>query len=216
MRKKGTRSTKGNNVDTVVNGFFKLIGGLFKLLFKAIIMLGLWVPILYALFGVILHYTLGFEPFDFSTFSTFYIVGGIVCIVIVVIISAYNVLINPLKRAFGKKKSPAERAQERTELQPPLTEEKKKRSLFGRKKTAPVRNVYQREPEGNDYSDAQSLDWIPKQDPTAAINADQTGERPDVYFSTLKPDILVHEYHDRFELFRVEGNKLVSIGTEFK
>ena len=124
--------------------------------------------------------------------------------------------LNPLKRAFGKKKSPAERAQERTELQPPLTEEKKKRSLFGRKKTAPVRNVYQREPEGNDYSDAQSLDWIPKQDPTAAINADQTGERPDVYFSTLKPDILVHEYHDRFELFRVEGNKLVSIGTEFK
>ena len=216
MSKKSARSAKGNNVDTVVNGFFKIIGGLFKLLFKAIIMLGLWVPILYALFGVVLHYTLGFEPFDFSTFSTFYIVGGIVCIVIVVIISAYNVLINPLKRAFSKKKTAEERATEKTELQPPLTESRQKRSIFGRKKTSSVRPV-QKETDASDYSDAQSLDWIPKQDPaTDATASDYVGERPDVYFSTLKPDILVHEYHDRFELFRVEGNKLVSIGTEFK
>lgn len=215
MSKRSARSTKGNNVDTVVNGFFKIIGGLFKLIFKALIMLGLWVPLLYALFGVILHYTLGFEPFDFSTFSTFYIVGGIVCVVIVVIISAYNVLINPLKKVFGKKNKEIGRAAEKNELQPPLTEEPKKRSLFGKKKQFPVRSL-QRESEANDYSDAQSLDWMPSQETTGAHVADSRGERPDIYFSTLKPDILVHEYHDRFELFRVEGNKLVSIGTEFK
>ena len=210
MSKKSTRSTKGNGVDTVIHGLFKLIGGLFKLLFKALIMLGLWVPLLYALFGLILHYTLGFEPFDFSTFSTFYIVGGIVCIVIVVIISAYNVLINPLKRAFGKDKK-KKTAKEKTEekLQPPLTDGtqqsvKKQSKGFFHKKV-----------DVEDYSDAQSMDWMPPtENPGVAI--DSKGERAEVYFSVLKPDILVHEYHDRFELFRVEGNKLVSIGTEFK
>ena len=198
--------------DSFLRVLFKAIGGLFKLLFKAIIMLGLWVPLLYALFGVILHYTLGFEPFDFSTFSTFYIVGGIVCIVIVVIISAYNVLINPLKRAFGKKKqSPEERAESNKELQPPLTDSKKRKKGFGlpqRKETAQDKRM-----ASADYKDAQSLDWMPDQEKTAT----PTGvEKPDVYFSVLKPDILVHEYGDRFELYRVEGNKLVFIGTEYK
>lgn len=195
--------------DSFLRVLFKAIGGLFKLLFKAIIMLGLWVPILYALFGVILHYTLGFEPFDFSTFSTFYIVGGIVCIVIVVIISAYNVFINPLKKALGKKKkTPEERAEEAKELKPPLTE-KKKRGLFSKPEKQEKR--VKKQPV-TDYKDAQSLDWFPEREK----KADPGAEKPDVYFSVLKPDILVHEYHDRFELYRVDGNKLVFIGTEYK
>lgn len=197
--------------DSFLRVLFKAFGGLLKLIIKVIVMLGLWVPILYALFGVILHYTLGFDPFDFSTFSTFYIVGGIVCIVIVVIISAYNVLINPLKRAFGKKKNdPAEEGKAAKELQPPLTEGKKKKGLFfkeKKKESAPFKR------QETDYKDAQSLDWIPAQEKDKAANG---SEKPDIYFSVLKPDILVHEYHDRFELYRVDGNKLLFIGTEYK
>ena len=131
MKKKTTRSA-GGAVGAIFGGLIRLIGGLLKLILKAIFLLGLWVPGLYALFGVVLHYTLGFEPFDFSTFSTFYIVGGIVCIVIVVIISAYNLFINPIKkRAERKRKMESAPKQE---LQPPLTEEKRKRSFFGKKR----------------------------------------------------------------------------------
>lgn len=197
--------------DSFLRVLFKAFGGLLKLIIKVIVTLGLWVPILYALFGVILHYTLGFEPFDFSTFSTFYIVGGIVCIVIVVIISAYNVLINPLKRALGKKKKDVEKETNVTkELQPPLTEEKKKRGLLykeKKKEKAPLKR------QETDYKDAQSLDWIPTQEREKSTSG---SEKPDIYFSVLKPDILVHEYHDRFELYRVDGNKLLFIGTEYK
>lgn len=196
--------------DSFLRVLFKAFGGLLKLIIKVIVMLGLWVPILYALFGVILHYTLGFDPFDFSTFSTFYIVGGIVCIVIVVIISAYNVLINPLKKAFGKKKEPAEDNGSSKELQPPLTQEKKKKGLFfkeKKKESAPFKK------QETDYKDAQSLDWMPLQEKDKTASG---SEKPDIYFSVLKPDILVHEYRDRFELYRVDGNKLLFIGTEYK
>ncbi len=203
------RKTKGSVLEIIVGGFVKLIGAILKLLAKAIVMLGLWVPLLYILFGIILHYTMGFEPFDFSMFSTFYIVGGIVCIVIVVIISAYNLFINPIKKARTKKEEKRQ-ASETEGLQPPLTEEKKSRGLFRKKSDPALRAADQ-----TDVSDMQSMDWMPSQrnigdEPVVA------GEKPQVYFSTLKPDILVHEYSNRFELFRVEGNKLVSIGTEYK
>ena len=208
MSKASARSAGNNAAGSVLKGLGRFFLGLIKLLMKAIILLGLWVPILYALFGLILHLTLGFEPFDFSMFSTFYIVGGIVCIVIVVIISAYNVFINPLKKAKDRKR--AARDAVARELQPPLREEKSKKRLFGRDKTVIKASPSISPSLSSDYSDAQSLDWLPPQErPT-------TTEHPDIYFSTLKPDILVHEYSDRFELFRVEGDKLVSIGTEFK
>ena len=41
-------------------------------------------------------------------------------------------------------------------------------------------------------------------------------EIPEVYFSTLDPSVLVHEYSDRFELYRVTGNKTKFIGIENK
>ena len=41
-------------------------------------------------------------------------------------------------------------------------------------------------------------------------------EIPEVYFSKIDPSILVHEYSDRFELYRVVGEKTKFIGTENK
>lgn len=55
---------------------------------------------------------------------------------------------------------------------------------------------------------AVSEDWLPvrsEADAQPHVEAVPAAEAPNIYFSELKPDILVHEYSDRFELFEVRG-----------
>ena len=69
-------------------------------------------------------------------------------------------------------------------------------------------------------SEKISLDWLPKRNSSEPekvnIVAETPTEKPQVYFSALEPDILVHEYSDRFELYRVNGHKTTPVGVEYK
>ena len=73
----------------------------------------------------------------------------------------------------------------------------------------------------DERAEASSLlfDWVPERESkTSTVRTVRkvAKEIPDIYFSTLNPSVLVHEYKDRFELFKVVGDKSVSIGVEYK
>ena len=63
------------------------------------------------------------------------------------------------------------------------------------------------------------FDWVPQKKHTASkpkMKSVPKKEVPEVYFSKLNPSILVHEYSDRFELFKVVGDKTEYVGVEYK
>lgn len=63
------------------------------------------------------------------------------------------------------------------------------------------------------------FDWLPKKTETSkktVMKKAPKKEIPEIYYSKLQPNILVHEYSDRFELFKTVGDKTVSVGVEYK
>lgn len=65
------------------------------------------------------------------------------------------------------------------------------------------------------------FDWLPEKIETTTtektvMKKTPKKEIPEIYYSKLQPNILVHEYSDRFELFKTVGEKTVSIGVEYK
>ncbi len=66
-------------------------------------------------------------------------------------------------------------------------------------------------------------DWLPKkveekktEEKKTVMVSEPASEKPEVYFSKLEPDLLVHEYSDRYELYRLEGNKKIPVRIEYK
>lgn len=168
---------KKQRPSTFVGGLLNALVSVFKfilwLLFMLITKLGLWIPALYALFGVGLYLFADFNPFDFGTESILYLVGFGASVLCALIIAIRNVIVKPLKgvvegykNPFWKKadgeKEPMKK-ENPVEVPPAVREER----------AAPV------------YEDAPRPRF----------------ERPKIYRSELEPDSLIHEYSDRFEVF---------------
>ncbi len=180
-----------------------------KLLLKIVFGCGLWVPATYAILGVVLYFGFSFDPFDFSLESCIYLSGAVASVVCAVILFAKNAIYLPAKKIFSRKKKTDlfrlrqkgdsfEREKEcERRILPPLFEDKKK----------PDEKIYY-------------YDWLPEKkenEPTPQVTSRPKYEEPQVYFSKLRPEILVHEYVDRFELFKIgKNNELISIGVEYK
>jgi len=89
--------------------------GILKVVCKLLIFFGLWIPLVYIIFGVVLNKTIGFNPLDFSLYSTIYLSGLIGAIVACVIIAVKNGVLKPAKSVYsgfvnplGRKPAPAE------------------------------------------------------------------------------------------------------------
>lgn len=71
---------------------------------------------------------------------------------------------------------------------------------------------------GGKYS--LNLDWLPKIEDndteTVSVRALPKEEEPLVYFSKIKPELLIHEYSDRFEVFRMAGEKCIPVEVKYK
>lgn len=74
--------------------------------------------------------------------------------------------------------------------------------------------------EIEDRRNSLNLDWLPQINNSEPETTDMRSfykvERPKVYFSELDPDLLVHEFSDRFELYRVNGTKLVLDSIKYR
>ncbi len=230
---KKQRPSAGSVIGTIIRSVVIVVGFVLKVLFKAITLLGLWIPIVYALIGVILYFALDFNPFTFDTLGTLYLCGGIACIIGACIIAVRNIIVKPVKSIYEGYKHPlwekktseqkqdeavweSQRKKKKNErLNPPVVEE------LNRSETVRYGDLLSTldDFDPNDNGD-NNLDWLPKNVNTGAQNpivvSAPSAEKPQVYFSALEPDVLVHEYSDRFELFKVVGKRTTPIGVEYK
>ncbi|MDR0697040.1 MAG: hypothetical protein LBF68_05870 [Christensenellaceae bacterium] len=83
-------------------------GSLFRLIFvslkifffifvKICKFFGLWLPIIYALFGLLLYVTTGFNPFRGDLYANIYITGFSLCIAFVIILTGRNLFFRPFR-----------------------------------------------------------------------------------------------------------------------
>ncbi len=244
VREEKKRPDAGTFIGTIIRSVVVVLGFILKVICKACTLLGLWIPIVYSLFGVALYLIFKFNPFNFDTLGTLYLCGGIACIIGAAIIAVRNLIVRPVKSIYNGYKHPLwEKAEDVKTI-----EKKEAESRWSRYKkeketekflppevpqwenTAAERKVDYGsllaplddfdEVLKEERSEKISLDWLPKRSnkETEKVNivAETPTEKPQVYFSVLEPDILVHEYSDRFELYRVNGHKTTPVGVEYK
>lgn len=238
------RPTAGTVIGTIIRSVAIVVGFVLKIIIKALTVLGLWIPLVYSLFGVALYLIFDFNPFNFDALGTLYLCGGIACVIGAAIIAARNLIVKPVKSIYDGYKHPLWEKQPASDAESERKGEETRWSNYKKQKeiekySPPEIKSWQNEKKtkGVDYGEflaplddfddvleeeknyATSLDWLPKHKQKSTetmVVAEPPAEKPEVYFSTLEPDVLVHEYSDRFELFRVKGSKPIPIGVEYK
>ncbi len=169
--------TKKQRPSTFVGGLLNALVSVIKfilwLLFMLITKLGLWIPALYALFGVGLYLFADFNPFDFGGESILYLVGFGASVLCALIIAVRNVIVKPLKGVVEGYKNPFWKKEDGEK-------EKKEKA---KPVEAPAQNTGDRVPNYHEEAPKPRI------------------ERPKIYRSELEPDSIVHEYSDRFEVF---------------
>ncbi len=238
------RPNAGTFIGTIIRSVAIVLGFILKVICKACTLLGLWIPIIYSLFGVALYLIFKFNPFAFDTLGTLYLCGGIACVIGSAIIAVRNLIVRPVKSIYNGYKHPLwEKAEDAKNIE--KKEEESRWSRYKKEKETEKylppevpqweRPVTKRTVDYGSFlaplddfdevlkeerSEKISLDWLPKRNRKEAENvnivAETPTEKPQVYFSALEPDILVHEYSDRFELYRVNGNRTTPVGVEYK
>lgn len=260
MIKRAKGCAFGLLIGTLLRTMFVVIEFLARIVAKILVLFGLWIPLIYAIFGVILYYFFHFNPFDFSLYSTLYLSGAAASVVGSLIISIRNIVLKPAHSVMegfkhplweknreeniekeeaefaefvvkkkGEKLSPEEpddfemRKYRKKEVEylPPAKDFGQSEPTDGRfwgrkhKKDKEELNVLASDKlaYNTSYNDVNPpFPYYGKNDFSPIIKS----EKPKVYFSKLEPDLLVHEYSDRFELFRIENNRSVFDRVEYK
>lgn len=251
MKEKKSKKVKKNTAGIIAGSILRSVvlffGFILKILFKAVTIFGLWLPIAYALFGLIMFWIFDFNPFLFDTLGTLYLCGAIACVIGAAIIAVRNVLIKPAKAVYQGYKHPIWEKNREEELEREREIEKqagKLETVRRYKKEArlnppeiadyvpakesalgdfllPIEDFTVRtDREKYDAGHALYPDWLPqisnKDTETVTVKSMPKAEKPEIYFSRLEPDLLIHEYSDRFELYRVAGNRTLPEGVEYK
>lgn len=247
MIKKAKGCAFGLLIGTLLRTLIVVVEFLSRLLAKVLVLFGLWIPLIYAIFGVILYYVFHFNPFDFSIYSTLYLSGAAACVVSSLIISIRNIILRPAKSVYDGYKHPLwerhrdeniekeeeefqdyvlkKRAEKlvpeeiedfsthkyrkkQVEFLPP-NEDFAPKELASSVKSAPIYDRYAYNVNFNDNKPS-----FTNKEPMLAPAIRQ--EKPQVYFSKLEPELLVHEYSDRFELFKIVNHRSVLDRVEYK
>lgn len=185
---------KGCFFGLILGSILKLLVGIFKgvifVLSWSIVYLGLWVPFLYAIVGLVLFFTVQFNPFEWTTWGQLYFAGFIASVVAALIITVRNIILKPLKSVSDGYKNPVWKRN--TEKEEPVRETSR----------APRAAARAEEPE----------DEMPPVRKTPRAYE----ESPLVYESELEHGSIVHEYSDRFEVFVLKNGRLVLDKVEMK
>ncbi len=215
---------------------------------------GLFVPALYALFGVVLYLGWGFDPFATGTYPLLYRIGFYLSVAVAVII-VYRRLTKNL-REKQKERRKAEEEQRRKEEARRRKEERarrreeerrdveyRERYLKKRREERRARKRVREEPADDDYTFDEAVrlgergraEYEKLYDPDVIYDTSNTskGNRksdygyldddyssgeviPQIYMSALEKDVLVHEYPDRFEVYKLDGGKKTLDKIEYK
>lgn len=222
MLKKSTGCALGLFTGTILR-FIVLVGQfLVTLIAKLLIVFGLWVPLIYAGIGGILYLATDFNPFDFSLYGTLYLSGAVATILCSLIISVKNIILKPAKSVVegykhpiwqhGKDEDGEALPSEKSLKGLALIKESKRAEKLApprissydrRERKKSEREVFSPQ---NNLSSPELPDFIPP----------LTNEMPKIYFSAVEPDTLIHQYSDRFEIYRFENNRKVLDRIEYR
>lgn len=177
-----------------------IFNALIKFIANALVLTGLWVPLFYAVFGVILYFTKKFNPFDYGLYGWLYFIGFGLSVVAALLILFRKLVAAPAKSVKEGYKNPIwkrreEDEDERKKVAEADEEKEKKPFLWG---------INKRGGRGKNRSAPSFGEYLPPE------------EKPDIYFSAVESDTLIHEYSDRFEVFRLENGKLRKEKVEYK
>jgi hypothetical protein len=249
MVKRAKGCAFGLLIGTVIRTLIVVVEFLSRILAKILVLFGLWIPLIYAIFGVILYYIFHFNPFDFSLYSTLYLSGAAACIVSCLIISIRNIVIRPARSVYDGYKHPLwERNREKNieqedaefaeyvvkkksetlapeEIDDFSTKKYRKKRVdylaptddFAIKGSEPISDNFDISP--NDRRFAYNVNFDDNNryfNQESMLPAKIKAEKPQVYFSKLEPALLVHEYSDRFELFRIDNHRSILDRVEYK
>ena len=140
-----------------------------KILARILRITGLYVPLLYAIYILVLYAIFRFDLSTPSTETTLFYIGLTTSFVCAVVIFVKN-----LSKPFA---------------------------IFKRKT---VKVHYENDDDGMRDTERR------------LISREREEERPDIYWSRLYPDLLVHEYHDRFKLYKRINGEMRLVKIEYK
>ncbi len=222
---------------------------------------GLFVPALYALFGVALYLGWHFDPFAAGTYPKLYRIGFYITVGIALIIVYRR--ITEKSRQKRKERRKEEEAREREEERERKKQERADRrdremrdrgyrtryrrlraDRAKRKKEKEAKSDAEdayydalfgdRDGYNNKYtsSDYQSTyygnlnnyksylddgeDYYNDEDGKTAPRESECREEPKIYMSALEKDVLIHEYRDRFEVYKLSDGKKTLDRVEYK
>lgn len=181
---------------------------------------GLLIPILYALFGLILFWTIGFDPIALDVWGTLYLSGMIACVLACAVIFLRSFVVRPMQSVFHRKKRNEKYrvTEEKDDVLLPF-DQSKKETTSTVEYLVPIEHFAEQNDEATRWTKYTLYqDWTTKNDGPESQTEPFTiePEQPKIYRSALDPAVIVHEYSDRFELFKEQDNKSVQIGVEFK
>ena len=188
----------GIALGSVFRAIFYLIGVVVKVLASVLVFTGLWVPAVYALLGGILYLIYHFDPLNNQgLYEYLYLTGAIITVVIALIIFIRNLIVKPIKKAVTgddgtepwkkkKEKKKKEKSEERGEWVP------KKRLFSRQKEEKPEEKVIFEEP------------------------VFEKKEEPNIYLSAVEENTLIHEYSDRFEVYKLVNGRAIRDKVEYK
>lgn len=163
---------------------------------------GLWLPFIYALIGFILYFAFKFNPFEGGTEGQLFIAGFAASCICALVITIRNLIIKPIKSTL-------------TGYANPIWEDANKKLEEYRRP-----NVRIRQPEKRVYADRREEE-CGKREPSRPREygkriAAGEYEKPEIYYSKLEEGLLVHEFSDRFELYRIVGDRAKLERVEYK
>ena len=187
----------GVALGSVFRAVFYLIGVIVKVLASVLVFTGLWVPALYALLGCVLYLVYQFDPLNNQgLYEYLYLSGAVVTIIIALVIFIRNLIINPIKKAVtgDDGTEPWKKKREKKRLEKALEREER-----DAKKRETARQKEEKEE-------------IPIFDEPIY----EKREEPNIYLSKVEADTLIHEYSDRFEVYKLVDGRAIKDKVEFK
>lgn len=196
-----------------------LLNGLFKLIVNILVFFGLWAPFFYALLGGVLYLLFRFDPLSGSVDSKIYLAGFAGSLLCALLITLKNIFDRPAKSVAEGFRKPIWKKQEE--------EDKERREEEASRRRRRNADREDDRDYDRDYDREERLRRRYEEAPLRRYNDEEERERyprrqnpapqtPKIYYSALEQDTLVHEYDDRFEVFRIRDGRPVLDKVEYK
>lgn len=190
---------------------FWLLKIIISILADFFIFFGLYVPGFYILFGALLSHFTEFSLTTPSTDLNLFLVGLGLAVLCAVMITVRNLIIRPFKIVFGKTK---DKTKKNIKDHPRLKKNDQEDENEDRKKED--RRVKEERADEEDAVDEEN-EKERREVKKKKEKDDEDSQYPLIYRSELYPEITVHEYEDRFDLYRdTEGYGKKFFKTEYK